>query len=156
MMDWLQSIGAPWIWLTLGVLLSAAEMIAPGVYLLWLGLAAIATGALTAVTGLPLAMQVLSFIFVSLILAYSARRFLAETPIASADPLMNRRVARMVGRTAVVVQAIEHGRGRVHFGDSEWIANGPDLAVGERVRITGSDGATLLVQPLTLLPDEAP
>jgi membrane protein implicated in regulation of membrane protease activity len=54
----------------------------------------------------------------------------------------------------VVVQAIEHGSGRVHFGDSEWIASGPDVAVGERVRITGSDGATLLVEPVALLPNE--
>jgi membrane protein implicated in regulation of membrane protease activity len=94
---------------------------------------------------------VIDFVFLSLIVAFSARRFLRDSPIASADPLMNRRVARMVGQTAVVVQAIEHGSGRVHFGDSEWIASGPDLAVGERVRITGADGATLLVEPVALL-----
>ena len=52
---------------------------------------------------------------------------------------------------AVVDQAIEHGSGRVHIGDSEWIASGPDEAVGERVRIVGSDGATLLVEPVALL-----
>jgi membrane protein implicated in regulation of membrane protease activity len=154
MIEWLQSIGAPWIWLTLGVLLAAAEMIAPGVYLLWLGLAAIATGALAAVTGLPVAMQVLTFVFVSLILAYSARRFLAETPIASADPLMNRRGARMVGQTALVTHAIEHGSGRVKHGDSEWIARGPAMAAGQRVRIVGCEGATLLVEPVEAL--EAP
>jgi membrane protein implicated in regulation of membrane protease activity len=153
-MDWLGSIGAPWIWLTLGVLLAAAEMIAPGVSLLWLGLAAIATGALTAVTGLPVAMQVLTFVFVSLILAYSARRFLAETPIPSADPLMNRRGARMIGKTALVTEAIEHGSGRVRYGDGEWIAHGPAIASGERVRIVGCEGATLLVEPVAAL--EAP
>jgi membrane protein implicated in regulation of membrane protease activity len=43
----------------------------------------------------------------------------------------------------------------VHYGDSEWIAKGPDVAVGERVRITGSDGATLLVEPVKLLPDDS-
>jgi membrane protein implicated in regulation of membrane protease activity len=155
-MDWLGGIEAHWVWLTLGLLLAGFEMIVPGVYLIWLGIAAIVTGVLTGLLHLSLPVQVVDFVFLSLIVTFSARRFLRDSPIASADPLMNRRVARMVGRTAVVVQAIEHGRGRVHFGDSEWIANGPDLAVGERVRITGSDGATLLVQPLTLLPDEAP
>ena len=54
----------------------------------------------------------------------------------------------------MVVQAIEHGSGRVHVGDSEWIARGPDVAVGGRVRISGSDGATLLVEPLALPPSE--
>ena len=99
-------------------------------------------------------MQVIDFVFLSLIVAYSARRFLRDSPIASADPLMNRRVARMVGKTAVVVQAIEHGSGRIHYGDGEWNVRGPDVAVGERVKITGSDGATLLVEPIALLPDE--
>ena len=44
--------------------------------------------------------------------------------------------------------------GRVKLGDSEWIAHGPDVAVGERVRVKGSEGAILLVEPLALLRDE--
>jgi hypothetical protein len=48
---------------------------------------------------------------------------------------MNRRGARLVGETATVVQAIEHGSGRVKLGDSEWIAHGPNVAAGERVRV---------------------
>lgn len=140
-----------WIWLTLGVVLAAAEMIAPGVYLLWLGLAAIATGILAAVTEPSVPVQVVSFVFLSLIAAFSARRFLAEQPIESADPLMNRRGARMVGQTALVTQAIEHGSGRVKHGDSEWIARGPAIAVGERVRIVGWEGSALQVEPLAAI-----
>jgi membrane protein implicated in regulation of membrane protease activity len=136
------------------VLLAGLEMLVPGVYLVWLGIAAIITGVLTGLLHLSLPAQVIDFVFLSLIIAFSARRFLRDSPIIGADPLMNRRVARMLGQTAVVVQAIEHGSGRVHFGDSEWIASGPDVAVGERVRITGSDGATLLVEPVALLPNE--
>jgi membrane protein implicated in regulation of membrane protease activity len=68
---------------------------------------------------------------------------------------MNRRGARLVGDTALVVQAIEHGSGRVKIGDGEWIAHGPNVAAGERVRISGTDGAILLVEPLqALLPDD--
>ena len=153
-MDWLGGIEAHWVWLTLGVLLAGLEMVVPGVYLIWLGIAAIVTGVLTGLLHLSMPVQVIDFVFLSLICAYSARRFLTDSPITSVDPLMNRRMARMVGATAVVVQAIEHGRGRVHLGDSEWNVRGPDLAVGERVRITGSDGGTLLVEPIALLPKE--
>jgi inner membrane protein len=149
--DWLNGLEAHWVWLTIGVLLAGLEMLVPGVYLIWLGIAAIITGVLTGLLHLSLPVQVIDFVFLSLIVAFSARRFLSDSPIHSADPLMNRRVARMVGQTAVVVQAIEHGSGRVHYGDSEWIASGPDVAVGERVRITGADGATLLVEPIALL-----
>lgn len=153
-MDWLGGLEAHWIWLTLGVVLAGLEMLVPGVYLIWLGIAAIVTGVLTGLLHLSLPMQVIDFVFLALIVAFSARRFLRDSPIVSADPLMNRRGARMVGQVATVVQAIEHGSGRVHIGDGEWNVRGPDVAAGERVRITGSDGATLLVEPIRLLPGE--
>ena len=35
---------APWFWLAAGILTCAAEALAPGMFLLWIGLAAIATG----------------------------------------------------------------------------------------------------------------
>ena len=154
-MDWLDGFDAHWVWLTLGLVLAGLEMLLPGVYLIWLAVAAIITGVLTLAFDLSLPFQVVDFVFLSLIIAFSARRFLRESPIVGADPLMNRRVARMVGQTAVVVQAIEHGSGRVKLGDSEWIARGPNVAAGERVRISGSEGAILLVEPLNLLPDES-
>jgi membrane protein implicated in regulation of membrane protease activity len=153
-MDWWGGLEAHWVWLTLGVLLAGLEMLVPGVYLVWLGIAAIITGVMTGLLALSLPLQVVDFVFLSLIIAFSARRFLSESPIRGADPLMNRRGARMVGEIAMVVQAIEHGSGRVHIGDSEWNVRGPDVAAGERVRITGTDGATLLVEPLALLPKE--
>lgn len=153
-MDWLGGLQAHWIWLTLGVLLAGLEMLVPGVYLIWLAIAAILTGVMTGLLHLALPVQVIDFVFLALITVFSARRWLRDSPIVGADPLMNRRGARMVGQIAVVVQAIEHGGGRVHVGDSEWLASGPNVAVGERVRITGSDGATLLVEPIALLPDE--
>lgn len=153
-MDWLDGFAAHWAWLTLGLILAGLEMLLPGVYLIWLALAAIVTGVLTAALDLSLPVQVVDFVFLSLIFAFSARRFLREKPIESADPLMNRRGARLVGETALVVQAIEHGSGRVRLGDSEWIARGPDIAQGERARVSGSEGAILLVEPLNLLPGE--
>ncbi len=154
-MDWLDGFGAHWVWLTLGLVLAGLEMLLPGVYLIWLAVAAIVTGVLTLAFDLSLPLQVIDFVFLSLIIAFSAKRFLREKPIESADPLMNRRGARLVGETALVVQTIEHGSGRVKLGDSEWIARGPDAAAGERVRISGSEGAVLLVEPMNLLSDES-
>ena len=153
-MDWLGDLDAHWVWLMLGLLLAALEMLVPGVYLIWLAAAALITGTLTFAFDLSLPLQVVDFVFLSLIAAFSAKRFLGEKPIESSDPLMNRRGARMVGETALVVTAIEHGSGRVKVGDSEWIARGVNVAAGERVRITGTDGSTLLVEPLTLIAGE--
>lgn len=137
-----------WVWITLGLVLAGLEMLVPGVYLIWLAVAAIATGVLTGLFDLSLTMQVVDFVFLSLIAAFSARRLLRDRPLVGADPLLNRRGARMVGDVALVVQPIEHGGGRVKLGDSEWIARGPDAPAGQWVRIAGSDGAILLVEPI--------
>ena len=155
-MDWLGGIEAHWVWLTLGLLLAGLEMLVPGVYLIWLAVAAIVTGVLTLALDVSVPVQIVDFVFLSLIIAFSAKRFLGERPIESSDPLMNRRGARLVGETALVVQAIEHGSGRVKLGDSEWIARGPNVAAGERVRISGSEGAILLVEPVGLLSETLP
>lgn len=150
-MDDLGSLSAPWIWLSIGLALAALEMVVPGVYLIWLALAALITGALTFVLDLGLIVQVTNFIFLSLIVAFSAKRWLRDRPIESIDPLMNDRQGRMIGQTAVVTQALEGGSGRVRYGDGEWSATGPDLAEGVRVRITGADGTKLMVEPVALL-----
>ena len=112
-MDWLEGIDAHWIWLTLGLVLATLEMLVPGVYLIWLALAAIATGILTALFDISLPMQIVDFVFLSLIAAYSARRFFRDRPDDGADPLMNNRGGRMIGETALVTAAIESGSGRV-------------------------------------------
>jgi membrane protein implicated in regulation of membrane protease activity len=149
-MDWLDGLDAHWVWLTLGLVLAGLEMLVPGLYLIWLALAAIITGVLTVALDLSLPAQVIDFVFLSLIAAFSARRFLRDKPIESADPLMNRPGQRLVGQSVLVVQAIEHGSGRVKLGDSEWIARGPDTPAGQWVRIMGSEGSILLVEPQAL------
>ena len=132
-----------------GIVLAALEMVVPGVYLVWLALAAIVTGVL-ALAGSPLILQIVSFVFLSLIFAYSAKRVLRDKPIESADPLMNNRAGRLVGQTAVVTQAIDGGEGRVRVADGEWLASGPDCPVGTRVRIAGANSACLSVEALEL------
>ncbi len=153
-MDWLADIDAGWAWIAFGLTLAALEMLVPGVYLIWLALAALATGALTFVFDFGVALQVIDFVFLSLIAVYTARRIFSEQPIESTDPLLNNRVGRLVGQTGTVTVAIEHGEGRIHQGDSDWTARGPELPAGARVRIIGFDGSTLIVEPLALIADE--
>ncbi|TWJ09247.1 NfeD family protein [Altererythrobacter ishigakiensis] len=155
-MNGLEGFDAHWVWIALGLILAALEMLVPGVYLIWLAVAAILTGILTLGLDLMLPAQVIVFVSLSLITAFSARRFLRDSPIESSDPLLNRRGSRLIGESAIVTQSIDGGSGRVKYGDSEWIARGPDVGEGERVRITGSDGAILLVEPITLIGDDDP
>jgi membrane protein implicated in regulation of membrane protease activity len=154
-MDWLNDIAPYWLWFALGVGLAGFEMLIPGVYLVWLAVAALATGALTWAFGLGVPLQILDFVFIALIVVFSARRILRDSPIVSSDPLLNNRLGRMIGQTGTVSTAFVDGEGRIRQGDSEWNARGADLAAGTRVRITGADTrGTLLVEPLTLVKDE--
>lgn len=142
------SIAAHWFWLTLAVVLGAAEMLAPGFFLIWLALAAAGVGALAFLLPVSIPMQVALFAIASIFAVYAGKRFLKDNPIVSDDPKLNDRGARLTGEIVTVVQAVENGRGRVRVGDSEWNARGVDAPVGARVRVTGAEGANLLVEPV--------
>jgi membrane protein implicated in regulation of membrane protease activity len=139
-----------WAWLILAIVLGIAEMVVPGVFLIWLAAAAALTGVAALLFGIPLAFQVALFGLFSLGSVYFGRRWYSGHPVESSDPLLNDRASRMIGETVIVVAAIEHGRGRVAVGDSVWPARGPDAAEGARVRVVGADGTCLRVEPLEI------
>jgi hypothetical protein len=136
-------------WLIAAVVLGLLELAAPGVFLVFLAAAAAVTGAvLLLFPDLSLPLQLLSFAGWSAIAVFVGRRLYTGNPVDSADPLLNDRVARLVGDIVIVTQAIEDGRGRVRVGDSEWPARGADAPVGARVRIAGGQAGVLEVTPL--------
>ena len=147
-MDWLNSLDPHWTWLAIGLLLAAAEIAVPGFFLIWLAAAAVMTGLVAWVMPVPFALQVLLFAVLSIGLVLAARRWLRTNEIESADPAMNDRGARLMGETVLVTHAIDGGTGRVRHGDSEWLARGPDAVSGTRMRISGHDGAVLIVEHL--------
>ncbi len=147
-MDWLQSLDAHWAWLVLGLVLAAAEMAVPGLFLIWLAGAALVTGMVTWAAPLSTALQVVLFAVLSIAAVFAGRRYLAAHPVVSADPKLNDRGLQAVGETVLVTHAIDGGQGRVKLGDSEWIAKGPDAEPGTRMRVSGHDGVVLLVEHL--------
>ncbi|WP_219893298.1 NfeD family protein [Aquisediminimonas profunda] len=146
MMDWINGWDPDWFWLVAGVVLAIAEILVPGFFMIWLAAAAIVTGLIAMLLPIAMPFQVLLFAALAVAAVYAGRRWFARNPIESTDPKLNDRGARLVGETVTVVEAISNGRGRVKVGDGVWIAKGPDAAVGANVRVTGSDGSTLLVE----------
>ena len=146
MPDWLNNMAPHWAWLTIGVLLCAAEIVAPGFFLVWLGVAAIATGVLAFLLPVGVPMQLGIFAVLAFIALYGARRWLKANPIESTDPLLNQRGGRLVGEVLTLVTAIENGRGRAKVGDGEWPVRGPDAAEGTKVRVVSADGGVLVVE----------
>lgn len=141
-----------WLWLIAAAILGIAEMVMPGVFLIWLAAAAALTGVVALLLGIEPPFQIALFGLLSLTSVYFGRRWYTAHPVESADPLLNDRASRLVGETLVVVTAIENGRGRVAVGDSVWPARGPDAEVGARVRVIGAEGTCLKVEPVALPP----
>ena len=139
-----------WLWLLAAMLLGIAELIAPGVFLVWLAAAAALTGLATMLLGISLPFQLVLFTLFSISAVYGGRRWYLSNPVASSDPKLNDRGARLTGETLTVVTAIENGRGRVRVGDSVWACKGPDAPEGAAVRVLGADGSCLRVEPLAV------
>ena len=66
--------------------------------------------------------------------------------LATDQPDLNRRAAQLVGRVAVLDEAIVHGRGKARIGDTVWVVEGPDAPAGTQVRVTAAQGAVLCVE----------
>ena len=148
----LNSIEPGWLWMIGGVLLLIAEIIAPGFFLVFIGAAAIAAGLFTVLFDLGLAGQLALFALYAILAVTIGRRVYAHQNVDSADPLLNDRAARLIGRSVTVVEAVDDHSGRVRVGDGEWSARGGPAAPGDRVRITGIDGNCLRVEAERALP----
>jgi hypothetical protein len=145
-----------WLWLIGGVMLLIAELIAPGFSLIFIGGAAIATGLAAMLLPLSLPLQFAIFAVLAFLAArIGGRRAYSMRYDYSADPLLNDRAKRLLGKVVVVSQPVDANGGRVRVGDSEWSARGGPAQPGERVRIVDVDGNCLKVEPEHVLPPPA-
>jgi membrane protein implicated in regulation of membrane protease activity len=134
-------------WLGVGLALMAAEAFFPGAFLLWLGIAAVVMGVIVAVLpDLSLLTQVVIFAALSVVSILIYRRFFPPHAEPSDQPLLDKKVAQMVGRTFVLEQPIVNGHGKVRVNDALWSITGEDLPAGARVTVVASEGITLRVQ----------
>lgn len=138
----------PWAWFVLGGVLLVAEIAAPGAFLLWLGLAALVTGALAYGVALAWQAEVLVFAALAVVAVLVGRRISPAPGKASDRPFLNRRAEGFVGRVFTLDAPILGGVGRVRIGDTVWRVEGPDVAAGHDVRVVAADGATLKVEPV--------
>ncbi len=139
-----------WNWLILGVALFVLETLAPGVHFLWFGLAAVLVGgvALSAEElgiGFGLPLQLILYGVLSVVAVFVVRRYMPSSADESDQPNLNVRGQQYVGRTYVVTEAIQGGRGRIRVADTVWTAEGDDAAVGAKVKVTSVNGTVLVV-----------
>jgi inner membrane protein len=136
-----------WNWWTIAIVLLVIELVAPGVFFLWIGLAAMVVGFVAFLfPDIGWQIDFALFAVLSVVAALIGRRFWKAKAGDSPDPTLNQRGQQYVGQILTLQAAIENGHGRANAGDSSWAVIGPDLPIGARVRVVGVEGAKLKVE----------
>ena len=135
-------------WAAIALLLFAAEALAPGAFMLWLGLAAAAVFLIVLLSPveIPVLAQAAAFVVLGFASIQVYRKWFRGHERQSDQPALNRRTAALVGRVVSLERAIVDGRGRVQIADAYWEVSGTDLPEGAAVRIVGGDAMTLQVE----------
>jgi len=146
------AISTHYLWWILALLLIAGELLLPGYFMLWIGVAAAAMGVvLWVMPALGVLAQAILFGVLAIVACVLYARFLRPR-LEKRDPgneRLNRRGEQMIGQRYELVEAIVNGRGKARVGDGQWLVSGPDLPVGATVEVVAVDGTTLRVRAAT-------
>jgi inner membrane protein len=135
-----------WNWLVFGLLLMGLELMLPGVFLFWLGLAALLVGLLSFVVAPSWQLQFLMFaVFAAAAVPLWRRVAHSNSRVSVSNPFLNKRSEAMIGRVFTLEKPIVDGAGTVRVDDTIWRVAGPDAPAGSRVKIVHADGASLTV-----------
>ena len=137
------------LWLSAGLVLGIGELLVPGVFLVFLAIAAGVTAmTLWALPESPIGLQLAEFAVWSVACVMIGRRWYRDFPVESDAPVLNAPALRLRGQIVTVTTPITGGEGRARLGDGEWPVRGPDAESGTRLRVAHVDNGVLLVEPL--------
>lgn len=139
----------PWTWFVAAGILLILELLSPGVFFIWLGIAAALTGVIDNIHDMGWQGELVVFAVLSVIAVYAGRRIYKGPAMVPRDnPHLNRRQMGYIGRSFTLKQPITDGRGKLTIEDTVWEIEGPDMAAGTRVKVTAVSDMTLVVAPL--------
>lgn len=147
--EFLSSLGI-WNWLVFGLVLLILEILAPGFFFIWFGLAALVTGALafllSSTTAFGWQFQTVVFLGLAVIFVLAGRRLFGSRSTDADEAFLNRRGEQLVGRRATLTEPIINGRGRIRINDTMWRVKGPDLPAGTEVHVIAFDPVSLEIE----------
>jgi membrane protein implicated in regulation of membrane protease activity len=145
MLDYLAGLGV-WNWFIAGAVLAVIEILAPGTFMIWLGLSAVAVGLISLVVDWPWQFQLVAFAVFSFGSIFLWRR-LNPPEAAPPETMLNRRAEALVGRVFTLEKPIIDGVGNIRADDTIWRVTGPDCPAGSRVKVVRGAGGSLAVEP---------
>jgi membrane protein implicated in regulation of membrane protease activity len=147
MLEWIVSLGS-WNWFILAALLLLVEILAPGMFMLWLGLSAILVGIISSAVVWSWQAQLIAFAVFAIASVPAWRHFARKVEKPADSPFLNRRAEGYVGREFTLDKPIVGGVGTIRIDDTVWRVMGPDAPAGSRVRIARAEGAALTVEAM--------
>jgi inner membrane protein len=145
MLEWIVSLGS-WNWFILAALLLLIEILAPGMFMLWLGLSAILVGIISSAVVWSWQAQLIAFAVFAIAAVPAWRHFARKVEKPADSPFLNRRAEGYVGREFTLDKPIVGGVGTIRIDDTVWRVTGADAPAGSRVRIARAEGAALMVE----------
>src|SRR5262249_58365397 len=124
MLEWIVSLGS-WNWFILAALLFLIEVLAPGIFMMWLGLAAILVGLISTAVVWSWQAQLIAFALFAVASVPAWRYFARKVEKPAESPFLNRRADGYVGRVFTLDKPIVDGVGTVRIDDSVWRVTGP-------------------------------
>jgi inner membrane protein len=145
MLELFASLGV-WDWFIAGGLLLVLEVLAPGVFMLWLGLAAMLVGAISMFVDWSWQAQFIAFAVFSVAAIPLWRRLSMQVGTTTDQPFLNRRAEALVGRIFTLEKPIVDGSGTIPIDDTVWRIRGADVPAGSRVKVVRVEGTALHVE----------
>ena len=142
-----------WHWLILGFALLIAEIVIPGIFLLWWGLAALAmAGVMVLAPSLSLTTLGIIYAILATMLSLVWWKYQHGKDITDEQKSsLNQRDHAMLGAKGVVQDISANGIGRGHFGDTTWRIQQQDhltLQIGDAIEVISVQGITLTVKKI--------
>lgn len=137
-------------WIIAGLALSLLELIVPGVYLIWFGLAAFVVGIAVYFLPIELTTQLIVFAIASGIFAVIGvavyRYVFSKAQVPAEYKNLNNTAEQYVGQLVTVAEDAEDNRTKVKIGDTYWLASCKKaFKQGDTAKVVGVKDSLILI-----------
>lgn len=139
-------------WIMVGLLLTMAELLVPGTFFVWIGLAAFITGGSTWLFTLPTNGQLLLFATLTISCVVLGKRILKRLRMHKMvdETDVSDRMNYLAGKIVTLEKPLQNGSGQARIGDSIWLVYNDDhslsLPAGSQVKVIAVKNGKLHVE----------
>lgn len=137
-----------WSWMIAAAIFFILEILTPGIFFIWIGIAAFLTGMVDYVRP-ETSPEILGMVFavLAVISACIGRKVMKKKQ--DAPTTLNNRAEQYVGQVFQVFEGVKDGRGKIKVGDTLWTAVASnDIRANTPVKVVGVRGTSLEIEPV--------